>query len=277
MRSDAVMQHIVHLSAVPRVSGTPQFLAAANYVAEQARAAGFEASVVPHSGGKLFNVIAERKGTAVGADRKLVIAGAHLDSVPRGPGANDNASGSATLIEIARTFAKLPTANDIRLIWFDGEERGLLGSSAYVREHASDITRAVAMLNTDMIGSPNGDVGFSLGSGTSSAIGDAIRGVALRNNITATFRPERHNRSDHAAFDRAGVPSAHFGVSVRTVNKDDPNYHRPSDTADKINKVILEQSADLLALSVLQFANETKRLLEPRPPRGIHTETGPPL
>lgn len=274
-----VMAHIGKLAAVPRASGTPEFRAAVDYVVAQARAAGFEAKIIQHAsvGTALLNVVAERKGTAPDVERKVVIAGAHLDSVPRAPGANDNASGSGTLLEIARSLNGIDTRNDVRLIWFDGEERGLLGSRAYVRDYPGELDRAVAMLNADMTGSPNGDVGFSVAVGTSAGVGDALMGVALRNGIKASFRPERHNRSDHAAFDRGGVPSTHFGVSVRTVSKDDPNYHSPRDTPDKINQSLLEQHADLMALGVYHFANTDKRILEPKPPRGIRPDTGPPL
>lgn len=274
-----VMKHVDVLSARPRVAGTAEFRQAASYVAEQARAAGWDARIIEHSGsaGTLYNVLAERKGTAPEAERKVVYAGAHLDSVPRSPGANDNASGSGTLIEVAKALGKVQTRNDVRLMWFDGEERGLLGSRAYVRDYAGELDRAVAMLNADMVASPNGDVGFSVAPGTSSGVGDAIRGVALRNGIEATFRPERHNRSDHASFDRGGVPSADFGVSVRSVGSDDPNYHSPRDTPDKLNSKVLEGHADLMALAVYDFANRDHRITEPKPPRGLRPESGPPL
>lgn len=274
-----VMAHITKLASTPRAAGSNEYLAAANYVAEQARAAGFEAKVVQHAGSSrpLFNVVADRRGTAPDADRKLVVGGAHLDSVPRAPGADDNASGSATLIESAKALNGIPTPNDLRLIWFDGEEQGLLGSRAYVRDYAGDLDRAVAMLNADMVGAPFGTIGFSMAPRTSSGVGDAIAAVAKRNGIAAEFRPERHNRSDHASFDRIGVPSADFGVSVRTVDREDPNYHSSRDTIDKINPKVVEPFADLFALSLYDFASRTKRITEPPPPKGLRPETGPPL
>jgi len=279
MTAEGTLEHIRALADKPRPAGTAEYREKARYVLEQARAAGFDARIIEHSasGGTLYNVVADRRGTAPDADRKLVIAGAHLDSVPRAPGANDNASGSATLLELAESLDGLDTKNDVRLLWFDGEERGLLGSAAYVRDHRGDLDRAVVMLNADMVGSQFAtQVGFSMAARTSTAVGDAIKGVALRNDVPATFLDERHSRSDHASFDRAGVPAVDFGVSVRTVGNDDPNYHSPRDTIDKINPQILEGYGDLLALSLYEFAAADKRLLTPAAPRPARPITGPP-
>ena len=100
------------------------------------------------------NVIAETHG---GDPNKVIVVGAHLDSVGTGPGINDNGSGSAAILEIAEQLRRRASPkNKIRFIWFSAEESGLLGSEAYVaslpRASAAEIA---AMLNFDMIGSPN--------------------------------------------------------------------------------------------------------------------------
>ena len=105
---------------------------------------------------KLYpNVVAE---TERGDANHMVLAGAHLDSVPAGPGVNDDGSGTAFQLELAEQLAKAgtPPRNKIRFLWFGGEEDGLVGSQYYAA-HLSDaeVARTDMMLDTDMIASPN--------------------------------------------------------------------------------------------------------------------------
>jgi aminopeptidase YwaD len=265
MSASSTMQHIEVLNRTPRVWKSADYDKAAEYVVQELRDAGWDVHVEELAsggwmGGKLRNVVAERRGTAPDAERKLVVAGAHLDSVRGAPGANDNASGSSTLIELAKGFAGIDTRNDIRLVWFDGEEAGLLGSKAHVKANAADSARTLAMLNMDMVGSQFGQVGFDLGMRTGNALGDAVKGAMLRTGLAATQYPDRHSRSDHASFDSAGIPSLDFGVSVRAVEKQDPNYHSPRDTIDKINPQVLEGYGDLIAVMLLDLANRAERV-----------------
>lgn len=267
MSSASTLRHVEVLNRTPRVWKSREYDVAVDYVVAQLRDAGWDVRVEELEGsgwtgrGKLRNVVAERRGTASDAERKLVVAGAHLDSVHGAPGANDNASGSATLIELAKSFAGIETRNDLRLVWFDGEEAGLLGSRAHVRANAGDADRTLAMVNMDMVGSQFGDVGASLGARTSNAVADALKGVMLRTGLAGSVRSERHSRSDHAAFDSVGIPALDFGVSVRTIGKDDPNYHSPRDTLDKINPQVLEGYGDLIAVTLLDLANRSSRFL----------------
>ena len=98
-------------------------------------------------------MIAETRG---GDPNKVVVVGAHLDSVGPGPGINDNGSGSAALVEFAQQLRGVYPKNKIRFIWFSAEESGLLGSEAYVASlPESERAKIAAMLNFDMIGSPN--------------------------------------------------------------------------------------------------------------------------
>jgi aminopeptidase YwaD len=265
MRSGNTIQHITKLNAAPRVWKSAGYEAGLNYVLEQMRLDGWDVRVeeLQSSGwgsGPLRNIVAERRGTAPDGERKLVVAGAHLDSVRGAPGANDNASGSSTLLELARSFEGIDTANDIRLVWFDGEEAGLLGSRAYAKAHREELQRAVGMINMDMVGSPNGKVAFDLGIHTSNSVADAMRGVLLRTGLAGGENKERHSRSDHASFDSIGVPSVDFGVSVSGVEREDPNYHSPRDTVDKINLKVLEDFGDLIAVTLLDFANRAERV-----------------
>lgn len=264
MRATSTLEHIRTLNQAPRVWGTPGYDRAVDYVAAELREAGWSVRIeeLPAGAwgrGTVRNVVADRPGTAPEGERGLVVAGAHLDSVAGAPGANDNASGSSTLIELARSLEGIETTNDLRLVWFDGEERGLLGSRAHVKANAVDAARTIAMVNMDMVGSQFGTIGVSLGVGASNAVGDALKGVLLRTGLTGSVLPERHQRSDHAAFDSAGIPAIDFGVSVKTVGTEDPNYHSPRDSVDKINPQVLEGYGDLIAVTVLDMANRITR------------------
>jgi len=98
-----------------------------------------------------YNVICEPN---VGATANVVMLGAHLDSVPEGPGLDDNASGSSTLLEIAIQYAKLgfiqSSTNPVRFAWWAAEEIGLLGARHYVHELGSDINQLALYLNYDV-------------------------------------------------------------------------------------------------------------------------------
>lgn len=270
MDSGNTLKHIDELNKTPRQWKSAGYDRAVDYVVQQLSDAGWDVTVEEletggwAGSGKLRNVVAERRGTAPDAERKLVVAGAHLDSVRGAPGANDNASGSSTLIELARSFDGIDTKNDIRLVWFDGEEAGLLGSRAHVKANSADSDRTIAMINMDMVGSQNGDVGASLGARTRSGLADALKGVLLRTGLGGVVRSETHSRSDHASFDGAGIPALDFGVSVRTINRDDPFYHSPKDTLDKINPQVLEGYGDLIAVTLLDLANRGSRTIAGR-------------
>lgn len=111
-----------------------------------------DAQLIPHT---VQNVIAESKE---GDPSRVMVIGAHLDSVEDGPGLNDNGSGSATILEIAKQIQKLPSPpkNKLRFIWFAAEEFGLLGSAFYVNSLTPEQRNQIqAMLNFDMLGSSN--------------------------------------------------------------------------------------------------------------------------
>ncbi|MEO6866616.1 MAG: M28 family metallopeptidase [Gaiellales bacterium] len=288
MNADETLGYISGLCANgPRVWGTASYDQAAAYVVDTIRAlrqGGWDVHVeelpsASFGGRMLHDVVATRQGSAPADQRKLVVAGAHLDTVRGAPGANDDGSGSATLLSMAHALDGISTANDIKLVWFDGEEAGLLGSRAYVKAHPNDTARTVAMINMDMVGSPNGIVGqHDLGVHTSSALEDAVRAVELRNGLRGTLSDVRHSRSDHASFDNVGIPAVDFGVSPKTVDQEDPNYHSSNDTIDKINRDVLEGYGDLIGTVVLDMANRPKQVAANRPSTSEDVVLdGPPL
>jgi Peptidase family M28 len=141
--------------SIPMVSATPDTIAdLANGVAQGPTGERGRLRVDWRSGtDPTKNVIAE---TRTGDPDNVIVVGAHLDSVGVGPGINDNGSGSAGILEIAEQLRRVHPRNKIRFIWFSAEESGLFGSEAYVASLSEEErSKIAAMLNFDMIGSPN--------------------------------------------------------------------------------------------------------------------------
>ena len=146
-----------------RHSLTHEYSSAADWARGSLEALGFAVSKhgITVDGSSSFNVVAERLGS--GTNRRLVIVSAHLDSVNtaggitgKAPGADDNGSGSAGVLEIGRILAHQPAEHDLRLILFGGEEQGLYGSQQYVAQLTqADRIRLDAVINMDMIATLN--------------------------------------------------------------------------------------------------------------------------
>jgi aminopeptidase YwaD len=180
------------------------------------------------------NVVATRPG----GSQTLVIGG-HIDSVAAGPGANDNASGTAVVLELARVLAASQTPYTLKFIGFDAEEIGLVGSNHYVSQLSETERRSiVAMINLDMVG-----VGDASRVGGSESLIRLAQASASRSGLTLGQLGEGGG-SDHASFIRAGIPA----LFIHRTN--DPNYHSPNDRAQYIDPANL-QIAGQLALDVV--------------------------
>lgn len=143
---------------------------------------------------------------------KLIIGG-HYDSVEGSPGANDNASGTAVVLGLARSLSKSPEVRQIWFMAFDGEEDGLKGSDAFVNRATPQFLSGLkAMLNFDMVGV--NDRLLLDGSGAMSAIAQST---------TGDVSSSRFGGSDHASFKSKEVPTLFF------FRGKDPNYHSPGD------------------------------------------------
>jgi hypothetical protein len=215
------------------------------------------------------NVIADLPGRRGGA----VLLGAHLDSVANGPGINDNGSGTAAVLEVARQARRLgvrPTRG-LRFAFWGAEELGLIGSSAYARSLSALERRQLrAVLNFDMVGSQN--YGRFVYDGDSAPSGSA----RIENLFRAHFSSRRQSveeialrgSSDHAPFARAGVPVGGLftGADARkrgdaarrfggTAGRPyDPCYHQACDTLANVNVRVLGQMADAAAVVALRLA-----------------------
>jgi Zn-dependent M28 family amino/carboxypeptidase len=227
------------------------------------------------------NVIAESRS---GNPRNVVFVGAHLDSVERGPGLNDNGSGSAVVLTLAEQLAARPTRNRLRFAWWGAEELGLLGSSRYVRQLTrAERVRIALYLNVDMVGSPNfvrfvydGDGSASPRRAPPPAGSAAIERVLARwfASQGLAYRELAGGGSDHLPFRRAGVPVGGLftgasgrksraqaaGAGGRAARPYDPCYHRACDTRANLSRTALREQASALAHAVALFAQDTSQV-----------------
>jgi Zn-dependent M28 family amino/carboxypeptidase len=222
------------------------------------------------------NLIAE---TPTGRDNQTVMAGAHLDSVPEGPGINDNGSGSAALLEIALQLAdkRIQTRNTVRFAWWGAEEAGLVGSQRYVDSlSGSQLNDLELYLNFDMIASPN--FGRFIYDGDGSAFGltgpngsesiEAVFESFFASRKLATAPTAFDGRSDYDAFISVGIPAGGLftgAEDIKTAQEAqlfggtagaafDPCYHQACDDIKNINKTGLDQMSDATAHAILTFA-----------------------
>jgi aminopeptidase YwaD len=184
------------------------------------------------------NVVAERPGPG----ERIVVLGAHFDTVPGIPGANDNASGTAVVLTIAKELARDPVPFTLRFVAFGSEELGLLGSRHYVDSlSAAERGRVEAMFNFDALA--NGERLGVLGSNELTGLAleeGVVRGIDVRASAGL-----QGGGSDHASFAEAGVPVLMF------FSEDFSRIHTPEDTLSAVNPRLLGDAATL-ALAVLR-------------------------
>lgn len=211
-----------------------------------------------------FNLFAETKG---GDPNNVVMMGAHLDTVPAGPGTNDNGSGSVILLETALELAAgEQPPNKMRFTWWSGEEWGLLGAIHWVNQQVNDspqtLTNLAAYVNVDMVASPNYVIGVYDASSALAEDTDLPPGsAAIEKLYTSWFdsigQPwvyvDMGGSSDHAAFLPSGVPVGGLftGAGDPKSNDEaekfggtaganyDENYHKASDTFANLSPVAL--------------------------------------
>ena len=223
------------------------------------------------------NVLA---GTAFHSESPFVVVGAHLDSVPEGPGINDNGSGSAAVLEAALRLAAQARAG-VRFAFWGAEERGLIGSRYHVGALSEKERQQISLyINLDMVGSPN----FARFVQGSAATGDKLAAIARR-ELLADFR--EHNLpveeraggrygSDDASFSQKGIPTVGLYTGASGSKSEtqadlfggaagrpyDPCYHQACDTIENINREVLEQNTRAL-VRALNTTGRASILFEP--------------
>ncbi|MCX5207043.1 M28 family peptidase [Streptomyces sp. NBC_00237] len=207
------------------------------------------------------NLIADWPG---GPEDQTTMFGAHLDGVSAGPGINDNASGSATLLENALVLAqKNPTmTKHVRFAWWTDEEQGLNGSEFYVNRLTAAQRAAIkGYYNFDMVGSTNAGYFINNVNSTTAA---PLKAYWTSLNLAPEENVEGQGRSDDASFQAVGIPTSGYaaGASARktaaqaqkwggTANAAyDSCYHSACDTVNNINATVLDRSADGVAYGI---------------------------
>ncbi|MCZ8537759.1 M28 family peptidase [Paenisporosarcina quisquiliarum] len=201
------------------------------------------------------NVIATKKPNVSQKAKEthdIVVISAHHDSVAGAPGANDDASGTAMTLELARVMKAIPTHTEIRFITFGAEELGLLGSTHYVEQLSKgEISRIVANFNLDMVGSKDaGDLILQTVDNKPNLVTELAQEASTDLNGEPTPYNQGEN-SDHVPFAKAGIPAALF-----IHNPAEPWYHKPEDSIDKISKEKLQDVSEIVTLAVM---NQTRR------------------
>lgn len=199
-----------------------------------------------------------------------VLVGAHYDHLGLGGsaslspdarephnGADDNASGTAALLEVARQVAagRAGLRRDVYLVAFSGEESGVLGSTAFTRHPSAGLAMAdlAAMLNMDMVGRLRGNQVSVLGGESAEEWKEIVPALCEKDLLSCSLSGDGYGPSDHSPFYAAGVPVLHFFTGAHE------DYHRPSDDADKINAAGGAQIAGLVADVALAVADRPQR------------------
>ncbi len=220
-----------------------------------------------------YNVLADTGGDP----DNVIVVGAHLDSVPGGPGIQDNGSGSAANLEVAVQMANVDPINMVRFAWWGAEESGLLGSTHYVNNLSeAELDQIALNLNFDMVGSPNfarfiydgdGDA-FGLVGPPGSAAVETFFETFYADRGLASEPSEFSGRSDYQAFINNGIPAGGLFTGAEGIktpeqvalyggtagDQYDPCYHQPCDTFDNISLEVLDQNSDAIAAAVVTYA-----------------------
>jgi endonuclease/exonuclease/phosphatase family metal-dependent hydrolase len=202
------------------------------------------------------NIVGFVRGTQY-PDRYIVVT-AHYDHVgirngETYNGADDNASGTSAIIEIARRFVAQPPTHSVLFVAFDGEEGGLAGARAFVDNPPIPKTAIAVNVNLDMVGRNTKNELYAAGTSHTPSLRRLLEPVAKSAPITLLFghddpngprRDDWTGQSDQGAFHRAGIPFVYFGV------EDHPDYHRPTDDAERLMPEFFAGAANTVMAAV---------------------------
>ncbi len=288
-----VLQKIAQENAGNRAVGTLGGQATAKYILDEAKKAGLHAQMLPFENGKKQvgqNIIVEIQGQSKDT---AVIVGAHYDSVPMGPGINDNGSGVAVLLGLMHTYAKLKPKHTLYLAFWDSEEEGIGGSSDFVSKLSpSQLQGIQAYVNVDMVGTKNPTIQIADGDQSSiqdmenmlkqrgmaesdyKPLLDSLRNIplhrgdlALENYLKAFFKARglevKEDVSTLTASDTAPflgkVPVASLILFNEQMKGDElefaPCYHKACDTIDQVDPKSLQLAYDAVK-DLIQHLNQ---------------------
>jgi hypothetical protein len=212
-----------------------------------------------------YNVLAWLPATSTAdVPKRWVAVGAHYDHLGRGErasslasaeeagqvhyGADDNASGTAAVLGIAAALAAEPRLRHLLIAFWSAEEIGLVGSAAFVKASPVPMTELAAYLNFDMVGRMQDNKLVVQATGTSPVWPQIIERVNVTAGFDLTLSTDPYQPTDVATFNEAGVPSLSFTTGGHL------DYHKPSDTAEKINYEDLDRIAEMAAAIVRRLA-----------------------
>jgi hypothetical protein len=222
------------------------------------------------------NVVALVPGTDPVLKNQYVVIGAHFDHLGRSPfnsmdpgagnairhGADDNASGTAAVMELARLFAREPARRSIIFANFSGEELGLLGSQYFVEHPPVPLEKMDAMLNFDMVGRMRDNKLIVYGVTTATELSAIVDSANVAPRLAVTAVGDGYGPSDHSSFYAEGIPVLHFFTELHE------DYHRATDVASKID--VADEAR------VVNFAERIARAIADRPARLTYVRSAPP-
>jgi hypothetical protein len=260
--------------------GTEELDHAAEFIAEKFQEAGLkpsgdaEASYFqiwkdPEQSVKMKNIIGIIQGKKPEMSSQSVVVGAHYDHLGLGwpdvreenrgkvhPGADDNASGVSVLIELAKVLGKsLNPDRSVVFVAFTGEEAGKKGSKHYkANQKRYPVEKCIGMLNLDTVGRLGKKKLLVLGAGSAKEWVHIFRGAGFVTGVEVETVSERLDSSDNISFEDAGIPA------VQLFSGPHPDYHRPTDTADKIDPEGLLKVA-AIAKEVIEYLSSREEPL----------------
>ncbi|HET8625414.1 MAG TPA: M20/M25/M40 family metallo-hydrolase [Gemmatimonadales bacterium] len=278
------VRYLSHDRLQGRLTGTPGADSAAAYIARRFAEVGLTppaggwfqdftvspdapaARHAPVGGARGRNVVGLLRGSDPARREEIVVVGAHYDHLGLGGpfaldpdstgavhnGADDNASGTAALIEVAARLARRPPARSVAFIAFGGEELGLLGSAHYVRE-SGNASGIAAMLNLDMVGRLKHDRLIVYGTGSATEFPTLLDSLNRTEKFELALRPDGYGPSDQSSFYAAGIPVLHFFTNVHE------DYHRSTDDWQKIDVPGLARVAGFAASVTAAIAGRPAR------------------
>jgi Peptidase family M28 len=253
---------LTHLVSFPtRHSTSSHYASAATWARTQLKAMNYKtrSQNVTVDGGTSRNIVADKLGSGVGP-RNVVLVTAHLDSINLqggpaaiAPGADDNGSGSAGLLEMARALKDHSPVHDLRFILFGGEEQGLFGSKRYVASlSASERARIRAVVNMDMIATLNSPARSVLleGAPVSQTVINGLNEAAATYTQLTVQTSLNPFASDHVPFINARLPAV---LTIEGADNTNDNIHSSRDTIDRIN---YDLALEILRMNVAFVASE---------------------
>ncbi|MBC7886519.1 MAG: M20/M25/M40 family metallo-hydrolase [Ferruginibacter sp.] len=252
--------HLLKISRLPHSTGTVENARVREYIAATCRQMGFTVEIQNTTSinngwnfiqaANVYNVIALKKGQH---NSKSVVLMAHYDSQVNTQGAGDDGAGVASMLETARALQKVNLQNDLILLFTDGEEIGLMGANAFVKE--SPLVKGIGLvINFEGRGNAGPSTMFEVNAGNGWAINEYAKSVAhpFANSLGYELYKKLPNNTDYTPFKNAGITGLNNAYIDGFVN-----YHSPNDKPENMDLRSLQHHGDNMLSLVKHFGNLT--------------------